>query len=136
MADNYSIVAQYPTTEFLGGTQTRDVMAVGMRTRPSDIYFEFRLPRADYNARNVADSANGFSIILEQLTTITGVSGIQWIQQPTDAGQLRDALIVSVESDSGDSASSFVEPFARLTRKDVADRAGKLRAELNAAEGL
>lgn len=136
MADNYSIVAQYPTTEFLGGTQTREVMAVGMRTKPHDVYFEFRLPRADYNARNVADSAHGFAIILEQLFGIAGVTQLQWIQQPTDAGQLRDALIVSVESDSGDSASSFVEPFAQFTRANVAGKVGKLRDELNATEAL
>ena len=39
MAETFTVVTQYPTVEYLGGTQTRDVVAVGYTTKPSGIYF-------------------------------------------------------------------------------------------------
>ena len=50
MADTFSVVTQYPTVEYLGGTQTRDVIAVVYTLKLSGLYFEARIPAADYTA--------------------------------------------------------------------------------------
>lgn len=131
----YQIVTQYPTVEFLGGTQTRDVIAVGVRTNDHGVYFEFRLPKANYNAANVRNDANGFTIIYEDLFQIDGVTDVEWAQEPTASGQLADHVIVYFESSSGQS-SSFIDFLyaTQFTQGIISAAVGKARAELDAAE--
>lgn len=136
MAEQYSIVTQYETVEFLGGTQTRPVMAVGVRTADHGVYFEFRLPKADYNAANVKNDAEGFSIVYELLFTIPGVSDVEWTQEPTNAGQLQDHVLVYVVSTSGNSSSSIDVPYSKFTQDYIAAQVKKLRTQLDNAEGL
>lgn len=135
MADNYTVVGQRQVTEFLGGSQTRQSIAVGITTKPSNIYLEFRLARADYTAANVAKDANGYAIIVEMAAGIEGVAGMEWIEDPTPAGFLVDSFVITVVSTSGDSTAQFTEPYANFTQGDIAGKVKALRAELDAAEG-
>jgi len=130
----YAIIAQYPTVEFLGGTQTRDVMAVGVRTNDHNVYFEFRLPKASYTADNVKADANGFTIVYELLFDIPGVTDVEWSQQPTPAGQLQDHVTVYFASSSGNSSSFLDFPYSRFTQDIIAAAVTAARAELDAAE--
>lgn len=134
MADTYDVITQYETVEFLGGTQTRPVIAVGVRTHEHGVYFEFRLPKADYNAANVKNDANGFTIVYELLFEIPGVSDVEWTQEPTSAGQLQDHVIVYVVSTSGNSSASLDVPYSQFTQDIIAGKVEKLRGQLDAAE--
>ena len=106
MAPTYTVVTQYPTVEFLGGTQTRDVTAVGIVTIPHNIYTEFRIPDSIYNATQVKDYATAYSIALEALFAVHGVIGVSWGQGPAASGELLDLYTVFVQSDSGNSTGS------------------------------
>ncbi len=130
----YSVVAQYPTVEFLGGTTTRDVMAVGVRTNDHGVYFEFRLASKDYNATNVKADANGFTIVYELLFDIPGVTDVEWAQEPTPAGQLQDHVIVYFTSTSGNSSSFIDFPYSKFTQDIISAAVGKAVAELDSAE--
>lgn len=130
----YAIIVQYPTVEFIGGTQTRDVMAVGVRTNDHGVYFEFRLPKADYNATNVKSDANGFTIIYELLFDIPGVADVEWAQEPTPAGELQDHVIVYYVSTSGNSSSFVDVPYSQFTQDHIAALVQAGRAELDSAE--
>ena len=134
MADTYDVITQYETVEFLGGTQTRPVIAVGVRTHAHGVYFEFRLPKGDYNAANVKNDANGFTIVYELLFEIPGVSDVEWTQEPTAAGQLEDHVVVYVVSTSGNSSASLDVPYSQFTQDIIAGKVEKLRGQLDAAE--
>jgi hypothetical protein len=134
MADTYEIITQYETVEFLGGTQTRPVIAVGVRTKAHGVYFEFRLEKANYSAVNVTADANGFTIVYELLFDIPGVIDVEWTQEPTNAGQLADHVIVYVQSASGNSSSSLDVPYSQFTQDIIAGKVEALRGQLDAAE--
>lgn len=134
MADNYAIVTQYETVEFLGGTRTRDVIAVGVRTAAHGVYFEFRVPKATYTAAIATQNANGFAIVYEDLFQIAGVDGVEWTQEPTPAGQLEDHVIVYVQSSSGNSSSSINVPYSQFAQELIAPKVAALVAQLDAAE--
>lgn len=136
MAEAYTIVTQYETVEFLGGTQTRPVIAVGVRTQDHGVYFEFRLPKPDYNVANVKNDAEGFSIVYELLFEIPGVSDVEWTQEPTTAGQLQDHVLVYVVSTSGNSSASLDVPYSQFTQEKIAAKVKALRGQLDATEAL
>ena len=131
---SYRIVTQYPDVEVLGSGKTRDVQVVGATTNEHGIYFEFRLPRKDATTKNIRDSANGFTIIYELLFDIPGVAGVQWTQEPTQAGLLADHVLVYVTSTSGDSESVLDFPFDQFTQTIIAPKVTKLRTALDATE--
>src|SRR6185503_11088713 len=134
MAATYTIETQYETVEFLGGTQTRPVIAVGVRTNVHAVYFEFRVLKADYNSSVVNQDANGFTIVYEDLFQIPGVTDVEWAQEPTQAGQLSDHVIVYFTSTSGNSSASVDIPYSQFTQDYIAARVGHARDALDAAE--
>ena len=134
MAASYRIVTQYETVEFLGGTQTRPVIAVGVRTAVHEVYFEFRLPKGDYNSANVQNNANGYTIIYELLFEIPGVTDAEWSQEPSQGGQLEDHVTVYFETPSGESSASIDFPYSQFTQDYIAARVAFAIEGLAAAE--
>lgn len=136
MADTFTVVTQSPGTEYVGGTQTRDVVTVGITTKPHGVYVEFRIPKNVYSAAQVHDYALGYSGTIEALFGITGVVGVAWSQQPTAAGQLQDIITVTVQSSSGDSTDQFTLPLSDITTAAVSKKAAASIKVLDAAEAL
>lgn len=134
MADTYTVVTQYPTLEFLGGTQTQDVMAVGYRTAAHQVYFEVRIPRSVYNAQQVKDYGIAFSATVESVFINANVIGAEWTQTPTPAGELADNIVATVQSDSGNSTAQYVIPFSQLAPAFFTQPLENLIATLNDAE--
>jgi hypothetical protein len=134
MAASYTVETQYETVEFLGGTQTRPVIAVGVTTNAHGVYFEFRIPKASYNSGAVKSNANGYTIIYEMLFEIPGVTGVEWAQEPSQAGQIEDHVIVYFESTSGDSSASIDFPYSQFTQDYIASRVAFARKGMDAAE--
>jgi len=134
MANDYDVITQYETVEFLGGTQTRPVIAVGVRTHVHGVYFEFRIPKGDYNSANVQNDANGFTIVYEDLFAIPGVTDVEWAQEPTSAGQLQDHVVVYFTSSSGNSSASIDFPYSQFTQSYIAARVAHAIAGMDAAE--
>lgn len=134
MANAYDVITQYETVEFLGGTQTRPVIAVGVRTHEHGVYFEFRVDKKAYNSSVVQQDANGFTIVYELLFTIPGVTDVEWAQEPTNAGQLEDHVVVYFTSTSGNSSASIDFPYSQFTQNYIAARVAHAVAGLDAAE--
>lgn len=133
---NFTVVTQYPTVEFLGGTQTRDVTAVGYITAGHGVYFEARIPQTVYSAAQVKDYGIGYSGTIEQVFEWTGVVGCVWSQTPNAANVLVDQLTLTVQSASGNSQANHT-----ILLTDIGFPAGepaieKLYNELNTAEGI
>lgn len=136
MADTFTVVTQSPDTEYIGGTQTRQVTTVGITTKPHGVYIEFRIPKTVYSTAQVHDYALGYSGTVEGLFAINGVVGVSWSQQPTAGGQLQDVLTITVQSTSGDSTDQFTLPLADATSAAVKAKAAAAIKQLDAAEAL
>lgn len=136
MADTYDVLYQYPTVEFLGGTKTRDVMAVGYQTKPHGVVFEARIPRNIYSAKEVNSEGIGYSGEIESVFQQPGVADATWAQTANAAGFLIDELVLTVESTSGDSSAQLTVPFSQMAPETLAPKVKALRAELDAAEAL
>jgi hypothetical protein len=137
MAYTHQVVTQYPETQTLGGTKTLDGMMVGYEIvvdQEFSVYLEVFIPQAVYNATQVKNYGIGYGGTIEGVFGVPGVVGQQWIQQVTAANQLQSAMIITVESDSGNSTGNFTIPFGKLDPKWVGPAAAKLIATLNDAE--
>lgn len=135
MADTYTVNVQYPGVVFLGGTQTQDVMFIGITTKPHGVYLEFPIPKKIYTPAQVNDYAGGYTGSVESIFTISGVAGLEWVQIPS-GGDLESAMTVTVQSDSGNSTSTLTVPFGDLAVNLVKPLVTKLVASLSAAEAL
>jgi hypothetical protein len=132
----FTVVTQYPDVEFLGGTQTRDVTAVGYITDFQAVYFEARIPQTIYSAQQVEDYGTGYTGTILQVWNWAGVVGEAWGQRPTAGQQLQDFVILTVASDSGNSQSNITLPLTDLGVAAGVDAVTALHFELNAAEGV
>ncbi len=135
MADTYTVNAQYPGVIFLGGTQTQDVMFVGITTKPNGVYLEFPIPKTLYSPAQVNNFAGGYSGTVEAIFAITQITAMEWIQIPS-GGNLESAMLITVTSDSGNSTGEITVPFGSLGVPFVRPLVNKLVASLNAAEAL
>lgn len=138
MAEKYEVVSSYEDVEFLGGNRTREVIVTGIRTKPSGIYVEVRVPKDTFRkigAHAISDAANSWSTLFETLVRNSGVVGVQWGQE-THNGQLQDVAVVTAESDSGATQASLTVPIARLGPNLVIPGLEKLRKQLSELEGL
>lgn len=136
MAATYSVLYQYPTVEFLGGTMTRDVMSVGYQTKPHGVVFEVRIPKNDYTAAQVASMGIGYSGEIESVFTHPGVTDATWAQVSNAGGFLIDEIVLTVESSSGNSSATLVVPFAEMAPETLAPKVAALRETLDDAEAL
>lgn len=136
MADTWEFVTSYEDTEFLGGSNTRDVLVTGIRTKPSGIYIEVRVPLALFQqdgAQVVNAAALGWATIFETLARQPYVAGVQWGQESTN-GMLQDVAIITVASTSGNSQASLTVPVVRLGPKLDAPEIKHLHEQLNQLE--
>lgn len=131
-----TIVSQIPTVEYIGGTKTQNVVAVGFVTNAHQVYAEARVQQSIYSAAIARAAAIGIATIIETIFTEAGVSGVVWGQATNDSGLLIDQLTIIVSSDSGDS-SGQVGPLAitAIGPKLEAAPIAHLLQQLNEAEG-
>lgn len=138
MAENFRIVTSYEDTEFLGGTSTQDVQVAGAVSKPHGIYFEVRVPKAEYQKQGpsiINAAALGIATIFETLIEQPHVGGVQWGQQ-TKGGQLQDVAIITVVSDSGNSSSLYTVPLVQLGPDLNAKQILAINNRLDATEKL
>lgn len=136
MAATYTIVTQYPTVEYLGGTQTQQVVAVGASTIPHGIYFEVRIPQSIYATDIVKATVEGTVPIYETLAGFANVTGVAWSQVPTAAGELADQVTITVSSTSGNSAGQLTYLVLDLGSGLHETEIEALHNELDATEAL
>lgn len=101
-SDAYTFVTQYPGFDTLGGSQTQEVVFVGVRSVPHQTYVEFPVAKADYPAL-VKAAAEGWVTIAETLWEQPNVIGVQQTQVVNPSNQLVYSWIISVQGSSEDS---------------------------------
>lgn len=136
MPSDWSFVTAYDDVEFLGGSQTRDVLVTGIVTSPSGIYGEVRVPKSEfdqYGEQVVRAAAATFVTIFETLAAQPFISGVQW-GMAAHNGQLRDVAVLTVTSSSGNSSSVLTIPVVELTPDLDHAAVKKLHDRLDALE--
>lgn len=134
MAGNFTNLTSREDIEYLGGSQTRSVVALSAVSQPHGVYFEWRIPRAGFTAVKASGQAQAYAGLVEDIFKNANVAGAEWTQQPNAAGFLLDEMIVYVTSDSGDSSATFTQSFYALDPAQVDAKVAALAAELNALE--
>lgn len=122
------------TVEYLGGTQSRQVAVCAVRTAPSLVYFEFRIPRASFTSAIARQEAEGYGAQVESVLTNPHVSGLEWWQNANDSGFLVDMATIFVRSTSGNSGLSFDVPWGHVFVEALSDPIATLAGQLDAAE--
>lgn len=136
MAATFDVVTQYPGVQTLGGTQTQEVVFVGINTKPSGIYVEFPVLKSVYKPTTVNAAALGWATIAETLAAEDFVSDVQWTQLVTAGSQLQPGWIITVESTSGQSAAQITVANSALGPKMDAGAIAALHKQLDEAENL
>jgi hypothetical protein len=99
------------------------------------VYFEFRIPKKNYNSGNVRNFATGYTAQYNLLFTIPGVVDAEWTQEPTIAGQLQDHVIIYFRSTSGNSSASVDIPYSQWTYDYAKARVEHARAGTGRGRG-
>lgn len=136
MAETFDVVGQRPTTEFLGGSETRAAVSIGIRTKPSGIYVEFLVPRSVYSTEIVNAAALGWATIYETVAALPWVVGVEWSEVPQPSGQLGQTVTITVESTSGNSTDSMDVLVTKLGPQLHKPQINALHAKLDAIEAL
>lgn len=136
MATSFSVVTQYPGIDVLGGTQTQDVVFVGINTIPNGTYIEFPVPQSVYSSGVVNAAAIGWATIIETVWTEEWVAGVQWTQVVNAANQLVSSVVITVTSSSGNSAGQLTVAISQLGPKLHQPQITALHDELDASEAL
>jgi len=134
VAANYTNLATREEVEYVGGTQTRNVVAVSAISKPHGVYFEFRIPRADLATHQPATLAEAYGGVVEDIFKNPNAVGAEWAQTVNAAGLLQDEMVIYVQSDSGNSSASFTLSFYALDPARVSGLVDALAAQLNALE--
>lgn len=139
MADpdfSLTIVTQNPTVEFIGGTQTQDVVVVGFVTNAHGIYAEARVIQSVYSATVARAAALSIATIVETIANLPNVAGVQWGQSTNTSGLLIDQVTITVASDSGNSSANLAPIAITALGADLHQpQIEALAKQLTAAEG-
>jgi hypothetical protein len=132
---SFKIVSQVATVEYIGGTNTQRVVAVGLVTNAHQVYAEARVPQNIYSANIAKAAAQAPASIIETLFSLTGVVGVQWGQDVNPSGMLVDTVLITVGSDSGLSTGTLGPlVMSQLGPQLHNAQIQALRQQLNAAE--
>lgn len=134
MAENYTIVGQYPDVEVLGGAKTRDVQTIQVVTDAHGVYFETSLARKNATTANITNQVAGFTTLYESVFAFPGVAAVSWTQEPTPSGMLEDHVLIYVTSTSGESEAVLNVSYTNFHLDYVGPAVKKLRASLDATE--
>jgi len=138
VADPYAftIVAQNSTVEYLGGTNTQPVVVVGVVTAVHNIYFEVRIPQAEYSATPPKAVATGYVPIYEDIANLPNVADVAWGQRTNASGLLVDQVTIIVQSASGLSTAQLGPiDVVNLGTTDHESEINALSKELTDGEG-
>lgn len=134
MAENFTVVTQYPGIDVIGGSQTQDVVFVGINTVPHGTYIEFPVIASVYSASIVEAAALGWATIIETVWGESWVVGVQWTQVVNASNQLVSSVIITVTSSSGNSSATMTVPIQSLGPKLHQPQITALHNQLDAAE--
>jgi hypothetical protein len=78
------------------------------------IYFEFTIPKTQWQAQIIQVSASDYASYIQQIGQHDHVTAAFYASDTNAAGLLVDTLVVVVETDDGESSAEVIIPFSML----------------------
>jgi hypothetical protein len=122
MAANYVTSGSYQTVRVLSQTTVVAVEAIGIYTKPSDVYMVVQVPLAAYQAGNAASYLDFAAVEVEAIIAANPqagqslVSGVSYIQDIDSSGLLSAFLDFTV---SYTPLSGYQTTFAQIVREPM-----------------
>lgn len=133
---SFTVVANETVTEYVGGTKTQQVVVVSITTNAHGAYAEARVPKNIWTAQLGRAAAIAPATIIETLYSLPGVVGVQWGQETNASGLLIDTVLITVQSDSGNSTGQLGPLVMSQLGPDLhGPQIAALVTQLNEAEG-
>lgn len=134
MAVDFDILSITPDLETLGGTATRPVYLIMVRTKPHNVVIGSTVPREGYVAREASDLATSLTRDINYIFEEPAVADVAWSYEQTPAGQLTPHLTIFVSSSSGFSSGVLGFNYPPMLLDHYREAAAELRAQLDASE--
>lgn len=101
MAASYEILASESTVELLGDTTLKDVLEITARSLPSGVVFKVRFPPVINDPGTIATVLGAWGDEYNDLSATPGVVGVAFRQDIDGSDQLKDKLVLTIDSTSG-----------------------------------
>lgn len=113
------IVFEHQGEQLLGGTEVQRVVEIGVRTSPSGVFFQFRLPARGFTPAAAAAYAGGFALAIEDLLTVPYIVDIVYQQDLSAGGNLLDQLAVYWQTEDEIASGFVIRNLPPLTSTDT-----------------
>jgi hypothetical protein len=136
MAANYSILSQQRVDQYEPGGRVVSKYEVWAIAQPSGVAFVFRVTPLDYGTTVVGTVAQQLAHYINLMAAQPGVVSIEFEQGVVGDNSVDTTMLVTVESDTGNSTDVVRMPYALLQHDPPWTRLTAAIATLNAVEGL
>src|SRR5258706_3236476 len=106
------IIFQQQSEQLLGGSKLQRVVEIGATTVPSDIYFQTRLPAAQYLRSTAQIVVDGLAGAIEDSLVGPFITGMDYRQDINPAGQRLDQMEVFWMTPDESAQGSVILPLA------------------------
>lgn len=110
----FEILGRAQGTEVQGNNTVVTVFTYNVISRPSETYFQFRRPLAKSSPANIKNVAGQFSGRIENVAKDSRVTDIQYFQDTTQGGLLRDMMRTYYANADGTVQGSVESPLANF----------------------
>lgn len=135
MAQLYDILTQRQTKELVGHDLI-DVWEIGARSKPSGVYFAFRVTPDRHTAAEVDAEASELAQSIEGILSHPNVSSVAYVQSINSTGGLSDECDVHYASTDGRHRGQLRVPFRGLTPETIDRHVGEAVSHLADVAGL
>jgi hypothetical protein len=136
MAANYSILSQQRVDQYEPGGRVVSKYEIWAIAQPSGVAFVFRVTPLDYGTTVVGTVAAQLAHYINLMAAQPGVASIEFEQGVVGDNSVDTTLLVTVESDSGNSTDLVRMPYALLQHDPPWTRLNAAIATLNEVEAL
>jgi hypothetical protein len=136
VAETFEIVGQRLTADIVGGHDLIDVWEVSAKSRPTGVYFTFRVGLDEHRPEIVDARAAQIARELERVAAHQHVSEVAYVQEIGRTGQLVDHVDVHYSTLDGRHHGATRYPLDGITADTVVEHVEQAVAHLDAIAGL
>jgi hypothetical protein len=136
VAASYTIISQQRVDQYEPGGKVVSRFEVWAVAQPSGVAFPFRVTPLDYGTTTVDVVAKQLAHYINLMAAQPGVVSMEFQQGVVGDNSIDTTILVTVESDSGNSTDTVTMPYALLQHNPPWTRLNAAIATLNDVEAL
>jgi hypothetical protein len=130
IAGSYQIISQRPDLLVVGTNTVQDAVTVTARDKIYGVTFSFTRSTKSWEGGAVQAAASFYAGAIQGLAAHPHVLGMTYTQDVNQSGNLIDSMEITVGTDDGEQAASFVWPLETLDGLGVYSKADAVYANL------